>query len=178
MVVILLIPAGWFGGRALLTYNGYCFEQGRYLTDEERIRDTVRTVLAIYPRITYAYDTLPKSGYEVVMDKSRCCGEGDRSRFDGSKGGTGFNTDQLILYRDMDEFLALNPGCCTFARDGLYGEVTRSEFSSKITGRSAGFASVKFRVRYRDATGNVQEKFSGWSSNYSNCGKPVSPMFD
>jgi hypothetical protein len=148
------------------------------LTDEERIRNTVGIVLATYPRITYAYDTLPKAGYEVVTDKSRCCGEGDRSRFDGSKGGTALNAEQLIPYRDMSEFFAINPDCCSFAREGLYGELARTELSSKITGYSAGFASVKFRVRYRDAAGRVQEKYSGWSSNYSNCGKPVDPLFD
>lgn len=171
---IFLTPAGWLGGKAVLNYTGYCFEQSRYLTDEERIRDAVGSIVGTYPRITYAYDTLPKVGYEVVQDNSRRCGQGDASRWDGSNGGTAIDPEQLIMYRDIDEFLAVNPDCCRFARYGLYGELGRiDELWPKITGYSAGFVSVKYRVRYRDAAGAVQSKLSAVSWSYTTCGAPT-----
>jgi hypothetical protein len=178
LALVLLVPAALGGGAALLNYTGYCVAQRRYLTDEELIKKTVDVVLANYPRITYAYDVVPKVGYEVVTDRARCCGEGDRSRFDGSKGGTPLNAEQLVPYQGTDEFFKVNPDCCVFARDGLYGELGSTSLWSKITGYSAGFASAKFRVRYQDTAGQVQEKYSGWSANYSNCGKPVNTVFD
>ena len=108
---VLLIPIALGTHDAVLSYNGFCFAQGRYLTDEERIRSAVEAILASYPRITYAYDVLPKPGYEVVRDKTRCCAQGDASRFDGSKGGTAIDASQLIPYRDIEEFFAVNPDC-------------------------------------------------------------------
>ena len=175
---VVVLPVALLAIVALLNYTGYCFQERRYLTDEERVRKTVQTVIALYPRITYAYDAVPKAGYEVIMDKARCCDQGDRSRFDGSKGGTAIEPAQLIVYRDVEEFFAVNPDCCSFARNGLYGELGSTSLWSKITGYSAGFANVKFRVRYRDAAGRAHEKYSGWSANFSNCGKPVDTVFD
>jgi hypothetical protein len=177
LFAVILVPASLLTGTAVLNYTGYCFEQSRYLTDDERIRSTVEVLLLTYPRITYAYDQLPKVGYEVVEDKSRCCGLGDISKLDESKGGVGFDARQLILYSDIKEFYAINPDCCQFARRGLYGElVSIDELWPKITGYSAGFVSVKYRVRYRDEKGDARTKFSGWSANQTNCGRPVSPL--
>src|SRR5262249_8520324 len=149
------LPVGWAVGEALVNYSGYCPAKGRYLRDEERIRDAVTAILDIYPRITYAYDTVPKAGYEVVQDKSRCCAQGDASRWDGSKGGASLDSGQLIPYQGIDDFLAANPDCCRFARTGLYGELTDADPWPQISGHSAGFVSARFRVRYRDATGNM-----------------------
>jgi hypothetical protein len=178
LAIILLIPAGLLSGVAVLNYSGYCFDQGRYLSDDERIRHTAEVILANYPSITYAYDALPKVGYEVVRDKSRCCGEGDASRFDGSKGGTAIDPKRLILYRDIEEFFAVNPDCCRFAREGLYGELGRVDaLWPKITGYSAGFVSAKYRVRYRDADGKVQSKLSAVSWSYTTCGAPSARLF-
>jgi hypothetical protein len=177
LLVIFLTPVGWLSGVAVMNYTGYCFKQSRYLTDEERIRTTVEGILWKYPRTTYAYDILPTPGYEVVDDKSRCCGQGDMSRFDKSRGGAAIDAEQLILYRDIDEFFAINPDCCSFSRNGLYGEIGHTELWDKITGYSAGFTNVKFRVRYRDAEGRVQTKFSAVSYNETNCGRGFWPLF-
>jgi hypothetical protein len=113
--------------------------------------------------------------HEVLQDKSRCCGQGDMSRYDKSQGAVAIVPEQLIPYRDIDEFFAVNPDCCSFARSGLYGEEWDSSLWFKITGYSAGFTNVKFRVRYRDAAGIVQTKFSAESFNLTNCGRGVSP---
>ena len=174
---IFWIPTSLLTGTAALNYSGYCFKQSRYLSDEERIRSAVENALTGYPAITYAYDVLPKRGYEVLQDKSRCCGQGDMSRYDKSQGAVAIDPEQLIPYRDIDEFFAVNPDwdCCSFARRGLYGEEWDSSLWLKLTGYSAGFTNVKFRVRYRNAAGIVQTKFSAESSNLTNCGRGVSP---
>lgn len=172
---ILLLPSTLLTGAAALNYSGYCFEQSRYLTDEERLRSAIEGVLSNYPNITYAYDELPKPGFEVVKDQSRCCGEGDMSRHDKSKGGHAINPDSLVLYRDAQQFLDMNPACCSFDREGLYGEVGSTGMWPKISGYSAGFTNVKFRVRYRDAQGRIQTKFSAESFNLTNCGRGAWP---
>lgn len=169
---IFWIPTSLLTGTAALNYSGYCFKQGRYLSDEERIRHTVQVILESYPDITYAYDKLPKLGYEVLQDKSRCCGQGDMSEYDKSQGAVALNPEQLILYRDIDEFFAVNPDCCSFTRNGLYGELARADLWPRLTGYSAGFTNVKFRVRYHDGAGNMQTKFSAISWSYSSCGAP------
>lgn len=172
LACLVIIPVGWLAGVVVINYSGYCFDEGRYLTDKERIRHAVEVILENYPRVTYAYDKLPKAGYEVIDEKSRCCDQGDRSRFDGSEGGSAINAEQLIFYKDLDEFFALNPDCCRFERNGLFGERISADLWPKITGYSAGFVSVKFRVRYRDADGNERSKFSAVSWSYTACGAP------
>lgn len=174
---IFWVPTSLLTGTAALNYSGYCFEQGRYLTDEERIKHTVEVVLGAYPDITYAYDVLPKAGHEVVRDKSRCCEQGDASIFDGSKGGTALNAEQLIMYRDIDEFFAINPDCCSFARNGLYGELGSVDIWPQLTGYSAGFTNAKFQVRYRDTDGKVKTKFSAVSWSYTSCGASSTRLF-
>lgn len=178
ITAIFLIPVGWLSGAAVLNYSGYCFKQSRYLTDEEQIRPLLQNIFLSYPKITYAYNKLPKAGFEVIDDKSRCCDGGDRTKYDESQGGTALDTKELILYGDMDEFLAMNPDCCSFTRNGLYGEYVRTELWSKVTGYSAGFVNIKFRVRYRDVAGNEETKFSAHSGNKTNCGVAVSTIFD
>lgn len=177
LLAIFLVPTGLLTGTVVLSYTGYCFDQSRYLTDKERIRPTIEAVLAVYPRITYAYDELPISGFEVVRDKSRCCGQGDMSKYDKSQGAVALNPTQLILYRDVDEFVAVNPDCCSFTRDGLYGEDSSAPLWPRLTGYSAGYVNVKFRVRYRDAEGAQQSKFSAVSWSYTACGAPSTRLF-
>jgi hypothetical protein len=169
------IPAALLTGTAALNYSGYCFKQRRYLTDEERLESAIEGVLATYSTITYAYDELPESGFEVVRDKSRCCGEGDMSRYDKSTGGVAISSERLIPYRDIKDFRALNPDCCSFDRVGFYGEVGSTGLWPKIAGYSAGFTNVKFKVRYRDARNEIKTKFSAESFNLTNCGRGAWP---
>jgi hypothetical protein len=177
LLILMSLVLSVLGGTATLNYTGFCFDQGRYLTDEERIRPIIQAVLDTYPRITYAYDKLPISGYEVITDESRCCGQGDMSRYDKSHGGTPIDAKQLVPYRDIDDFLTTNPDCCSFTRIGLYGELGDIDsLWPKITGYSAGFVNVKFRVRYRDTQGNIQTKFSAFSSHQANCGAANPPL--
>lgn len=170
------IPTTLLTGTAALNYSGYCFEQSRYLTDDERLQHAVEGVLGNYSTITYAYDVLPKPGFEVVRDESRCCGQGDVSKYDKSVGAVAISPEQLISYHDIKEFRERNPDCCSFDRKGLYGEVGSTSFWHKITGYSAGFTNIKFKVRYRDAGNQIQTKFSAQSFNLTNCGRSVWPL--
>jgi hypothetical protein len=177
LLIVTLLVLILLSGTANLNYTGFCFNQGRYLTDGERIRPIIQAVLDAYPRITYAYDKLPISGYEVITDESRCCGQGDMSRYDKSRGGTAIDTRQLAPYSDIEELLAVNPDCCSFTRIGLYDELGDIDsLWPKITGYSAGFVNVKFSVRYRDAQGNIRTKSSAFSSHQANCGAANPPL--
>lgn len=166
VVLVLSLPAGLLSGAAVLNYTGFCFDQSRYLSDEERIRRGVHGALGHYPSIRFVHDQLPKAGYPILTEKTDGSGT-------GTEKGTVLTAEQLIFYRDMDEFFAVNSDCCSVTRNGLYDEVGRPGLWDKITGFSAGYVNIKFRVRYRDAAGNVQSEFSAFSFNYTNCGHSV-----
>ena len=177
LIVTPLLLVSLCGVIAVINYTGFCFDKSRYLTDDERIRPVIQAVIETYPRITYAYEELPISGYEIITDKERCCSRGDISKHDKSRGGVSIDPAMLIPYRDLNEFLAVNPDCCSFSRMGLYGELGNIDsLWPKIKGCSSGFVNVKFRVRYLDAQGNIQTKFSAFSSHQANCGAENPPL--
>ncbi len=166
LLALLLCPVGLLTGGAALNYSGFCFEQRRYLSDEERIRDAVDGALEHYSDIRFVHAELPQPGYPILKNIDSGSRRGDEK-------GMVLKAEQLIYYRNSDEFLSVNPGCCSVTREGLYGEFIYAGLFDKITGYSAGYVNLKFRVRYRDAANTVQSAFSAHSWNYTNCGKSV-----
>lgn len=160
------LPACWVIGMAVLNYSGYCGEKSRYLTSEERIRSGAQGVLEHYPFIRFVHEQLPKAGDPVLKDKSDWPS-------DGEENGTVLRAEQLIEYRDLDEFFAMNPNCCSFTRNGLYDEIGSPSLWDKVSGFSAGHVNVKFLVRFYDDQGNVQSRLSASSFNYTNCGRSL-----
>jgi hypothetical protein len=160
------LPASLLVGSAAMNYAGYCFEQSRFQSDNERMRSGVHGVLGHYSSIRFVHDELPKRGVQIVTDKKSWRGT-------GLEKGVVLTATRLIPYRDMEEFFVVNPDCCSVTREGLYDEVGRPSLWDKITGFSAGYVNIKFLVRYHDATGNLQSQFSATSYNFTNCGHSV-----
>ena len=154
-IVILALPLAYCTRIAAINYSGYCFEQGRYLSDDERIREGIASIVVLhYPLTRFVPDEMPSAG---------------RPRGNGR--GIEITKDQLILYRDAEEFVAINPGCCNFGRRGLYGEVGESDLWTKVTGYSAGFFNAKYQIRYRDSKGHIQSSWTGITFHLQNCGR-------
>ena len=66
-----------------------------------------------------------------------------RHKEDAYTKGVEIAQNQLILYRDAEEFRVMNPNCCNFGREGQYSDIDTTELWMKITGDSAGFFNAK-----------------------------------
>jgi hypothetical protein len=162
VALILLVPIAYLAGVAGLNYSGYCFDQSRYLSDTERVRAGIDAVLSHYQAIRFVPEEMPSVGKPAPSNQKNF-------RASDAK-GTEITQDQLVLYRDAEEFKAINPDCCNFGRQDLYGEVGDTEFWWKITGFSAGFFNARYQIRYRDSTGQVHSRWTGSTFHYANCG--------
>jgi hypothetical protein len=163
LIVVLLIPLGYCTRIAVLNYSGYCFEQGRYLPDDERIRKGIDGLLMHYPQIRFVPEKMPTPGRPAPSQQ--------KTFRDPEAKGIEITKDQLVLYRGVEEFLAMNPDCCNFGRRGLYGDIGESDFLTKVTGFSAGFFNARYQIRYRDSAGQVQSRWTGTTFHMTNCGR-------
>ena len=163
IAAVLIVPLGYCTTIGALNYSGYCFEQGRYVPDEELMKRSIAAVLDHYAAIRFVPDEMPSVGRPAPSQQKNF-------RASDAK-GVEITKDQLVLYADAEEFLALNPGCCNFSRRGLYGEVSDTPFTWKIFGRSAGFFNAKYQIRYRDSSGQIQSRWTGATFHFTNCGQ-------
>lgn len=142
LVVAVVSRLSFFAG---MSYVGYCFPEMKVLSNEEKIRAVVENVLRKYP--------------PAVI----------RTPVDG--GWSVSSPNKPIYYKDVDEFLTLNPNCCEFTkiRDPEEGG---PYFMERLTGTVSGYARIDYQVRYWDGEGTE----SVLSKNHlaiSNCGKPT-----
>jgi hypothetical protein len=135
-----------------LSFSGFCFEERRYLTDEEKINIAVLHVLRFYP---------PIMRKEIVA-------EGDERK----EILTGGRPKAPIPYRDLKEFREVNPNCCRVVMQANHsgGEVGDVAFWQRLFGLTSCFVEVKYLVRYRDATGMVHFYTTETFPAISNCG--------
>lgn len=147
-ILIALISYGaYWGYQANLTYNGYCRTENKYLTDDEKIKAAVSTILKIYPPA-------------VIRTQ------------DGPHDWTLSAPKHPIYYRDLNEFFSVNSDCCeiTKTRNSEEGIPT---FMERLTGTVSAYMRINYEVRYVDSDG-IQKSIP--SSNHipiSNCGKPA-----
>lgn len=146
---VALAYGGHLGYLAQLNYTGYCHAEGKYLTDDEKIRGAVADVLKTYPRAVYLAGTREE---ELRIGRP---------------------PPKTIPYQDVDDFLRLNPACCsvTFVRRNSEGATP--EFLARIVGAPSGFVNVNYVVRYWNTNNQAQSKEVKTSVPISNCGKPV-----
>lgn len=133
----------------VLNYTGYCFKQGRYLSDEEKIDTAINYILGTYPP---AIDYYEKQGNKVVK-----------------VGRTRPRTP--LYYESKDEFIALNTNCCELtmiAREN-YG----IRLSSRLFGTVSTFVHVSYLVRYFDKDGSLRKRKIESYVPISNCGKAL-----
>jgi hypothetical protein len=109
-----------------LNYSGFCFEEMRYLSDEEKIRGAIANLLKNYNTSWYAHHTITEK-------------VGDKTKYQA------YVYWQNIPFKDIDEFLKENPHCCVINRGG---EDHLPEFWEKIFGRCNYFIGMKYRFKY------------------------------
>jgi hypothetical protein len=137
-------------GIPALNYSGYCFEQHRYLADEEIVRAAVERVMGVYPPVV-----------DVV------------EMVDGQAGILGrLAPMNAVPYASADEFLRINEGCCELRHRDPEGY--RPSLYERLTGRSRTLVRLEFAVRYVDRYGNPLSVTDEAFFAISNCGRPWS----
>lgn len=146
VLMAMILISGIYIGR--MNYTGYCFAEGKYLTDKEKVRVAVADVMKLYPPPVIRTSVGPSTWNVDVPEKP-------------------------IYYRDVDEFLALNPSCCAISYVRKELESTGPRFSDKATGAMSSFVDMNYIVRYFDVDNVVQSTAVKGFLPISNCGKPV-----
>ena len=149
LFVAVISIAGIYIGHK--NYSGYCFSEGKYLTDAEKVRVAVADELAHYPP-------------ENISIYSE---EWKRRHWANQLPG------EPIRYKDVDDFLTQNPDCCEISLTRKELEWSGARFTDRVTGTVNSFMGLKYWVRSRDNDGKIHEIKNLNYTALSNCGKPV-----
>jgi len=200
LALLVLGGVGYWAYTGWLTSKGYCFEQKRYLTDQEKIRLSVERLLKV--RHGYLAPFVPmREDMAAYAGKNLRDKDGNPLwglyRPAGSEHVKDMKSGQWtwvklpalnegpvepIPYRSVDEFFALNPGCCDvldyfdMGSEGSLG----FDFWDRFEGYgSGGVVWVSYRYRYRDRNGVEQERADGFYDEIvSNCGDGLPSPFN
>lgn len=124
-----------------MNYAGFCWDQKRYLSEEEKIRIAIKGI----NELDFVY----------IRDK----GESD--------GSSNFD---YIRYENVEEFLKKNPSCCRILYLPYKDHVPPRHLMDRIWGTSGGTVEINFRARYQDKKGEEKEGDATWYVNQQNCG--------
>ncbi|MDR2790395.1 MAG: hypothetical protein LBB59_05415 [Campylobacteraceae bacterium] len=136
-----------------LNYAGFCFEQCRFLSDEEKIDAAIRTILGTSHNVkdeNGSYHTAP--AYNMPYLKI--------DKYGRSYSGVDEN---------IDNFKAENPNCCSLSK--FYykkdGSIYKISFFARAFGMTSDFVTVKFK--YKNING--EEEVGVGLVPISNCGR-------
>ena len=129
---------------------GYCHADERFLSDEEKVRAAVTNLLKSYPPAVIETPIAPGlSSWDFP--------------------------ERPIAYRDVNEFMSLNPDCCKLKPTEAYTEGTKVSLFEKLTGTATSVVEASYLVHYRDRE-NVQHSIKTLEYlHITNCGAPGKP---
>lgn len=152
-LIVISISAVYVVVRLGLNYSGYCYEQKRYLTDQEKIEIAVREILRFYPPTLTEYG-VSQGGENVVR---------------------WFSPEKAIPYQSVEDFFKINKECCeiTDYEKGDFGQKgERISRLNKLLGDTSDNVRVRYRVRYFDERGSLMTRQYESYIAISNCGHP------
>lgn len=135
---------------ARLVDSGYCFAAEKYLTEEEKIRVALVDLLKKYPPPVIRTPVEPRVS-SLSAPKNP------------------------IHYRDVDEFLSLNPDCCKVESAELSMEGGKLTLLEKLTGTATDIVVVNYLVRYRDDDNTERAIKTLESLRITSCGSRGTP---
>jgi hypothetical protein len=132
----------------LLNCFGFCWSKFRFLSDQERIEIAVRR------------STTVSESVDSVIEWTQ-----------GIDGSSYYTTIQdVIPYKNMTDFFALNPNCCQVSRQVQVSEgVLHVNAWECLSGLSPYFVSGKHLLRFRE-DGRVKMKSKEFAYYISSCG--------
>lgn len=139
-----------------LNYFGYCFREHRFPSDEEKIKSVVQSIVT---------NELPFRRPDVEGNAEYWVIEGKKEPV------------EPISYRDVEEFFALNPGCCEIRYDYINtseGPLRFGVMNRLLGGSSGGVVIVHYRYWYRDRDGVQRSEGTTLESLQNNCGEGIS----
>lgn len=156
--------------RGYMNYQGYCWNEQRYLTSQEKMERAVSELLANYPpAIIPKQDMEDKSGETVERIIP----------FEEFKDGARFRSWSLgrpdipILYGSVAGFFAENPNCCELRRypnfDGS-PEFEGPSFFDLIFDKKSKYVKFTYWVKYRE-DGVEKKVWVNYYADLSNCGE-------
>lgn len=147
LAVAVIVGVPWLLWRAGQNYLGYCSAEGRYITNEERIR--LATEQEFFERASSPKDY---GLFDEVHGKRV-----NVERPDGT----------LLPYSNIEEFRRINPQCCSFTTEVRNDEVTLLD---RLTGSYVGDAVIRYQVRFRLSDGQIvmHQREIAWEMG--NCG--------
>jgi hypothetical protein len=135
------------------SYNGYCFEESRYLDEQEFYRRAVSEVFeARFPPDYISQAFFPEKQAPSYQKPKNA-----------------------IPYNSLEEFLQMNPNCCTFTETigerGTDIAGWKNTNFEKLTGTRMKFLKATFQVPYLDEDGTKRSvTYQSWYP-ISSCGK-------
>lgn len=146
--VALLAVGGtfWWTG---MNYAGYCHAEHRFLSDEEKIHSAVQFVLNRYPPSISKQIDVNVNGVTQKIDHW-------------------YMPENPVMYKDINDFMAINPGCCRLSL--RTGEGGAPSFLDRITGYVSTYVLVQFKVRFIDDKHVENFSNGGMAVAVKNCG--------
>lgn len=141
LALIYLIYLAW------MNYHGYCFEQKKYLSQQELQRSVIAALLKHYP---------------PAVERSPIAGGWSQSV-----------PARFVPYQDVEHFLSSNPNCCSVSQTRKELEGSGATLMEKLTGTVVSFVDLNYTVRYWDKQNIFQESQIKSFQAVSNCGKPT-----
>lgn len=157
LLVSLILAGGlWFSAltiyRAYLNYGGYCLQNGRKISDNEKIRSAVDFLLnSRYPKNEERLKALLRSS-------------------DGKSGSDLDSAGTPIAYRDALDFIAVNRDCCQVLLQPRGIDFPPATFLDRITGQKSSFVEIQYFLRYVDNSGIAREEKRNLTVAIKNCG--------
>ena len=141
----------WMG----MNYSGYCHAEGRYLSDDEKIRSAVQYVLNRYP------PTISKKIEKTIDGKVHVYDHW-------------YMPENPIKYKNVDEFLVLNPGCCELSM--TMAEGLTPLWIDRVSGIVSTYVLVLYKVRYLGPDNIEKHADGGMGVAIQDCGKAWSGL--
>jgi hypothetical protein len=133
-----------------LNYSGFCLEERRFLTDQEKIDNVVRRILNSYPPALKSYITTA----------------------DGQKAIRWARPNNPIPYASIGDFLAVNPDCCAVTLQEHPQSGGQISLMDRLLGFTSANVRVRYQVRYRDENDQLKTEYVEPYWAVTSCGRP------
>ncbi len=135
-----------------LNYFGYCYNQKRFLYDEEKLNIVVKDILANEVANLKRVRSFDKNYERKLQIEKNLLGE-------------------PVPYRDINEFFALNPVCCTVGTEYTFeGAIAHISRWNRLINTISSVVTIKYLKRYRDSKGVIHTEPVHHNWLITNCG--------
>ncbi len=148
-LAVTVLTVGGFVWWAGMNYTGYCHAEGRYLSDEEKIKSAVQYIV--------------NSGSFSIKKQKNMTVNGVILEVDDW-----YRPENPVKFKDEKEFFDANPSCCSLHLNE--GEGISVNFMDRITGYLSSYVHMEYKVKYIE---EGIEKFGEGEADIAikNCGE-------